>query len=142
MNSGQARSTANAAGAACARGVAQRRFTPALGNHAQRRMLPHDAAFDASDQSISTRNFLQRRLPGGFRRVRLVLVAALLLTIPLLLDRGTRVQEADNEVTGVTLTSPNWRGPPQSQDAISNALRILPGRPAPRTAKLPHTDRT
>ena len=39
--------------------------------------------------------------------VRLVLVAALLLAVPLLFHAGSPVHAADNEITGVTLTSPN-----------------------------------
>ena len=38
---------------------------------------------------------------------QLVLVAALLLAVPFLFHAGSTVHAADNEITGVTLTSPN-----------------------------------
>ena len=49
---------------------------------------------------------LGSRLPKRPWPVRLVLVAALLLAVPFLFDAGTTVHAADNEITGVTLTSP------------------------------------
>ena len=54
---------------------------------------------------------------------RLVLVAALLLAVPFLFDAGSTVHAADNEITGVTLTSPNpgelvitWDAPSRAPD--------------------------
>ena len=52
-------------------------------------------------------NSLQGRLPKRSWPVRLVLVAALLLAVPLLFHAGSTVHAADNEITGVTVTSPN-----------------------------------
>ena len=55
--------------------------------------------------------------------VRLVLVAALLLAVPFLFDAGSTVHAADNEIAGVTLTSPNpgelvitWDAPSRAPD--------------------------
>ena len=54
---------------------------------------------------------------------QLVLVAALLLAVPFLFHAGSTVHAADNEITGVTLTSPNpgelvitWDAPSNSPD--------------------------
>ncbi len=66
---------------------------------------------------------LGSRLPQRSWPVRLVLVAALLLAVPFLFDAGTTVHAADNEITGVTLTSPNpgelvitWDAPSRAPD--------------------------
>ena len=50
---------------------------------------------------------LGRRLPQRSWPARLVLVAALLLAVPFLFDSGSTVHAADNDVTGLTLTSLN-----------------------------------
>ena len=47
------------------------------------------------------------RLPKRSWPARLVLVAALLLAVPFLFDSGSTVHAADNDVTGLTLTSLN-----------------------------------
>ena len=47
------------------------------------------------------------RLLGGSWPARLVLVAALLLAVPFLFHAGSPVHAADNEITGVTLSSLN-----------------------------------
>ena len=47
------------------------------------------------------------RLPKRSWPARLVLVAALLLAVPFLFDSGSTVHAADNEITGVTVTSLN-----------------------------------
>ena len=51
-------------------------------------------------------NPLRGRLPKRSWPVRLVLVAALLLAVPFLFQAGATVHAADNDVTGLTLTSP------------------------------------
>ena len=50
---------------------------------------------------------LRSRLVKRSWPVCLVLVAALLLAVPLLFDAGSPAHAADNDVTGVTVTSPN-----------------------------------
>ena len=57
---------------------------------------------------------------------QLVLVAALLLAVPFLFHAGATVHAADNEITGVTLTSPN-----------PGELAICLGGPQPRPRRLP-----
>ena len=52
-------------------------------------------------------NSLWGRLTKGPWPARLVLLAALLLAVPFLFHAGAAVHAADNEITGVTLTSPN-----------------------------------
>ena len=66
---------------------------------------------------------LGSRLPQRFWPVRLVLVAALLLAVPFLFDAGSTVHAADNEVSGVIVTSPNpgelliaWDAPSRAPD--------------------------
>ena len=66
---------------------------------------------------------LGSRLPQRSWPVRLVLVAALLLAVPFLFDAGTTVHAADNEITGVTVTSTNpgelaitWDAPSRAPD--------------------------
>ena len=51
-------------------------------------------------------NSRRGRLPKRSWPVRLVLVAALLLAVPFLFQAGATVHAADNDVTGLTLTSP------------------------------------
>ena len=52
-------------------------------------------------------NSLRGRFPKRSWPARLVLVAALLLAVPFLFDSGSTVHAADNDVTGLTLTSLN-----------------------------------
>ena len=52
-------------------------------------------------------NSLWGRLPKGPWPVRLALLAVLLLAVPFLIHAGSTVHAADNEITGVTLTSLN-----------------------------------
>ena len=52
-------------------------------------------------------NSRRGRLPKRSWPTQLVLVAALLLAVPFLFHAGSTVHAADNEITGVTLTSPN-----------------------------------
>ena len=61
-----------------------------------------------STQTTSVLSSTSRRgrLPKRSWPVRLVLVAALLLAVPFLFHAGATVHAADNEITGVTLTSP------------------------------------
>ena len=54
--------------------------------------------------------------------MRLILVAALLLAVPFLFHAGSTVHAADNEITGVTLTSPNPGELAITWDAPSNGL--------------------
>ena len=54
-----------------------------------------------------TNSSLRSRILKRSWPVRLVLVAALLLAVPFLFDSGSTVHAADNDVTGVTLTSLN-----------------------------------
>ena len=68
-------------------------------------------------------NSLRGRLLKRSWPVRLVLVAALLLAVPLLFHAGSPVHAADNEITGVTVTSPNpgelamtWETPSDAPD--------------------------
>ena len=68
-------------------------------------------------------NSLRGRLPKRPWPVRLVLVAALLLAVPFLFHAGSTVHAADNEITGVTLTSLNpgeltitWEAPSAAPD--------------------------
>ena len=68
-------------------------------------------------------NSLRGRLLKRSWPVRLVLVAALLLAVPFLFHAGSTVHAADNEITGVTLTSPNpgelvitWDAPSDTPD--------------------------
>ena len=68
-------------------------------------------------------NSLWGRLPQRSWPVRLVLVAALLLAVPFLFHAGSTVHAADNEITGVTLTSPSpgelvitWDAPSRAPD--------------------------
>ena len=51
--------------------------------------------------------YLGSRLLKRSWPARLVLVAALLLAVPFLFDSGSTVHAADNDVTGLTLTSLN-----------------------------------
>ncbi len=62
-----------------------------------------------STQTTSALSSTSRRgqLPKRSWPVRLVLVAALLLAVPFLFDSGSTVHAADNEITGVTVTSLN-----------------------------------
>ena len=62
-----------------------------------------------STQTTSVLSSTSRRgrLPKRSWPVRLVLVAALLLAVPFLFDSGSTVHAADNDVTGLTLTSLN-----------------------------------
>ena len=66
-------------------------------------------------------NSRRGRLPKGPWPVRLILVAALLLAVPFLFHAGSTVHAADNEITGVTLTSPNPGGLAIAWDAPSRA---------------------
>ena len=75
--------------------------------------------------------------------VRLVLVAALLLAVPFLFDAGAAVHAADNEITGVTVTSTNpgelgitWEAPSRTPTATTGS----PGRS--RRPSGPHTGTT
>ena len=68
-------------------------------------------------------NSLRGRLLKRSWPVRLVLVAALLLAVPFLFHAGSTVHAADNEISGVTLTSPNpgelaitWDAPSKAPD--------------------------
>ena len=68
-------------------------------------------------------NPLRGRLLKRSWPVRLVLVAALLLAVPFLFHSGSTVHAADNEITGVTLTSTNpgelaitWDAPSRAPD--------------------------
>ena len=68
-------------------------------------------------------NPLRGWLPKRSWPVRLVLVAALLLAVPFLFHAGSTAQAADNEITGVTLTSPEpgelsitWDAPSRAPD--------------------------
>ena len=62
-----------------------------------------------STQATSTPpgNSLWGRLPNGPWPVRLILLAALLLAVPFLFHADAKVHAADNEITGVTVTSLN-----------------------------------
>ena len=64
---------------------------------------------------------LRSRIDKRSWQVRLVLVAALLLTVAFLLHAGSTVHAADNDVSGVTLTSPNPGELVITWDAPSNA---------------------
>ena len=66
-------------------------------------MTQHSTRATSTLSSTSRRG----RLPKRSWPVRLVLVAALLLAVPFLFDSGSTVHAADNDVTGLTLTSLN-----------------------------------
>ena len=70
-----------------------------------------------------TNSSLRSRILKRSWPARLVLVAALLLAVPFLFDSGSTVHAADNEITGVTLTSLNpgelsitWDAPSRAPD--------------------------
>ena len=71
-------------------------------------------------------NSRRGRLPKGPWPVRLILLTALLLAVPFLFHAGATVHAADNEITGVTLTSPE----------AGRAGHHL-GRSQPRSHRLP-----
>ena len=57
--------------------------------------------------SLLPGNSLRGRLPQRPWPVRLILFAALLLAVPFPFHMGSTVHAADNEITGVTVSSPN-----------------------------------
>ena len=73
--------------------------------------------------SVLSTNSRRGRLPKRSWPVRLVLFAALLLAVLFLFYAGSTVRAADNEITGVTLTSPEpgqlaiaWEAPSRAPD--------------------------